>query len=117
MKTIKLKNLRRARRQSRNRAKIFGTAGQPRLSVFRSNRYTAVQLINDLAGKTLVSASTQDLDSKKNKSEQARLLGEKIAEKAVKLGIKKLVFNKGAYKYHGRLKALAEGARAKGLTF
>ncbi len=117
MRKIKLKNLKRERRKNRNRAKIFGTESKPRLSVFRSNKYTSVQLINDEVGITLLSASTKELskDSKGKKTDQAKLLGEVLAEKALKLGIKKAIFNKGSYLYHGRIKAIADGARAKGL--
>lgn len=117
MKKIKLKNLRRDRRKNRNRAKIFGTKEKPRLSVFRSNRYTNVQLIDDQSGQTLVFASTRELvkTAKKNKTEQAYLLGQLIAEKGAKIGIKTAVFNKGPYLYHGRIKAVVEGARTKGL--
>jgi len=112
----KLKNLQKNRRKSRNRAKIFGTSEKPRLSVFRSNRYTSIQLIDDTTGKTLLALSTKDLKkSGKNKSEQAILLGEQLAEKSRQLGLKKAVFNKGQYKYLGRIKAVAEGARSKGL--
>ncbi|MBI4991917.1 MAG: 50S ribosomal protein L18 [Candidatus Harrisonbacteria bacterium] len=118
MKNVKLKNLRKARRKNRNRAKIFGTAEKPRLSVFRSNRYTTAQLIDDATGKTLAFESTKTLSKsdKLNKTEQAKLLGEKLAEQAQKLGIKKAVFNKGTYLYHGRIRAVAEGARVKGLV-
>ena len=116
MKNIKLKNLRKGRRKNRNRAKIFGTKEKPRLSIFRSNKYTGVQLIDDSAGKTLASASTKELVKKaKTKLEQARLLGELIAEKSQKLGIAQAVFNKGSYLYHGRVRAVADGAKAKGL--
>lgn len=116
MLNIKLKNQNQERRKNRNRAKIFGTAEKPRLSVFRSNRYVSLQLIDDTAGKTLLTLSTKDLKSGKTKSERARLLGEQLAEKSQKIGIKKAVFNKGPYKYHGRIKAVAEGARSKGLN-
>lgn len=117
MEKIKNKNLKIKRRKNRNRAKIFGTSGKPRLSLFRSNKYTSAQLIDDASGKTLASASTKEIKlSGKTKIEKARLLGELIAEKAQKLGIKKAVFNKGPYLYHGRVKAVAEGARSKGLT-
>lgn len=115
MKNIDQKNLRRKRRQNRNRATISGTANKPRLSVFRSNKYIFAQLIDDTCGKTLVSAHTKELKVKTNKMEQAKMLGELLAEKAQKSGIKKAVFNKGPYMFHGRVKAVAEGARAKGL--
>ena len=89
----------------------------PRFSVFRSNRYTSAQLIDDASRKTLLSASTKELKaSGKNKTDKARLLGEMLGEKAQKAGIKKAVFNKGSYLYHGRVKAVADGARAKGLA-
>lgn len=117
MKNIKLKNLNRERRKNRNRARVFGTKEKPRLSVFRSNRYTNVQLIDDQNSKTLISASTRELpkSAKGNKTDLAYLLGQLIAEKSAKIGIKAAIFNKGPYLFHGRIKAVAEGARAKGL--
>mgnify|MGYP001576583191 CR=1 FL=1 len=118
MRGIYLKNLKRIRRQKRNRADIFGTNEKPRLSVFRSNKYIYAQLISDFEQKTLISASTHELKSeKKTKTEQARMLGELLAEKARKVGITKVIFNRGSYLYHGRIKAVAEGARSKGLIF
>ncbi len=116
MSKIIEKNRKEERRRIRNRATIFGTAVKPRLSVFRSNLYTYAQLIDDNAGKTLVSASTKELKSKKiKKTEQAKELGALLAEKAIKLDIKEAVFNKGPYLYHGRVKALADGAREAGI--
>ncbi len=116
MKNVKLKNQKRDRRKKRNRAKVFGTESKPRLSVFRSNKHLTAQLIDDQAGKTLVYASTQELKGKKGtKTEKSYSLGELVAEKAQKMNIKSAVFNKGPYLYHGRVKAVAEGARAKGL--
>lgn len=116
MKNIKLKNKKRDRRQIRNRAKISGTEIKPRLSVFRSNRFTTAQLINDVSGKTLAAASTREFAKEKgSKTEKAKKLGAVLAEKAQKLGITQAVFNKGPYLYHGRVKAIAEGAREKGL--
>ena len=111
----KLKNITQERRRKRNRAKIFGTAKIPRLTVFRSNKYTYAQLIDDAKSVTLVSASTQELKKKGNKTRQAKLLGAMVAEKAKESGIKQAVFNKGAYLYHGRVRAVAEGAREGGL--
>jgi large subunit ribosomal protein L18 len=105
----------RIQRKARDRAKIFGTAEKPRFSVFRSSRYTYAQLIDDMDGKTLVSASTKELKEKGKKSELAEKLGELISKKAIEKGIKKAVFNRGSYKYHGRIKAVAEGARKGGL--
>lgn len=88
----------RIRRKKRVRAKIRGTAERPRLNVFRSNRYIYAQLIDDSAGRTLAAASGKD----------ARVVGLLIAEKAKKKGVNSAVFDRGAYKYHGRIKALAE---------
>lgn len=101
-------------RRKRNRAKIFGTAEKPRLSVFRSNKHTYAQLIDDAKGATLVSASTRDTKGKGRVS-QAKTLGELLAEKAKKAGIQTAVFNKGSYLFHGRVKAVADGAKEKGL--
>ncbi len=115
MKQSLKNNWNTALRKKRNRAKIFGTAVRPRLSVFRSNMHISVQLINDEKGVTLAQASTRELKAKAKKTEQAQQLGGLIAERALKAGIKEAIFNKGAYLYHGRVKAVAEGARAKGL--
>ncbi len=115
MKSRKLKNITRERRKARNRAKIIGSGSKPRLSVFRSNKYLYAQLIDDLNQKTLLSSSTRNLSKKGNKAEQARILGEQLATKAKEIGISEAVLNKGSYAYHGRVQALTEGARAKGL--
>ena len=115
MNKAKKENLKRIFRKARNRAKIFGTAEKPRLSIFRSNKHTYAQLIDDEKMKTLISASTKELKSKAKKTEQESELGKLLAEKTLKLGVKQAVFNKGPYKYHGRVKAVAEGAREKGL--
>jgi len=119
MNKRKMLNQIRWRRKKRVRAKIFGTADQPRLSVFRSNRYTYAQLINDEKGETLVSVSTRELKStvkdQKSKVALAEHLGELVAKKAIEKGIKKAVFDRGRYKYHGRVKAVAEGVRKGGL--
>lgn len=110
----KLLNQKRIRRAKRARAKILGTSVRPRLSIFRSNRYVYVQLIDDTNGKTLISAST--FSAKKEKETSAvETLGEKIAKKAIDKGIKKAVFDRGKYKYHGKIKAVAEAARKNGL--
>lgn len=114
MKTILSNNELKNRRKNRNRAKIWGTPEKPRLSVFRSNKFISVQLIDDNSGKTLLSGSTKQFKVK-SKTEQSKLLGEFIGEKALALGIKTAVFNKGPYLYHGRVKAVADGAKAKGL--
>lgn len=102
-------------RKRRDRGKISGTAECPRLSVFRSNRYAYAQLIDDERGHTLAAVSTKEVSVKKPKVAQAYALGELLAEKAKKSGIKKAVFNKSFYKYHGRVKAVAEGARKNNL--
>jgi large subunit ribosomal protein L18 len=120
MDSRKSLNEKRARRKTRTRARISGTASRPRLSIFRSNRYVAVQLIDDESGKTLLSASTRPLaKDKKEKGEtkvkQAEKMGEMIAQKAVEKGIKEAVFDRGGYKYHGRVKTVAESARKAGL--
>ena len=110
---------RRKRIRQRIRKKIFGTAERPRMSVFRSNKDIYVQLIDDTIGHTMIAASSQDEGIKKdvNKSEQSTQVGEKLAEKAKEAGLEKVVFDRGGYLYHGRVKALAEGARKGGLQF
>lgn len=109
----------RQRRRARVRARIQGTAERPRLSVYRSNRSMSVQLIDDVAGRTLATASTRNTKStaKEAKTDAARHLGEQIAEQAIKLQIRRIVFDRNGYAYHGRVAAVAEGARAKGLEF
>jgi len=115
----KIKRQKRQQRARRTRAKIFGTHEKPRLSVFRSSKHVYAQLIDDEAGKTL--ASVNDLETKKTeaktKTVKAALVGQLIAQKAQALKIKEAVFDRGGYKYHGIVKALAEGARAGGLKF
>jgi large subunit ribosomal protein L18 len=109
----------RARRHHRVRRRIFGTAERPRLVVFRSNRGIQAQFVDDLEAKTLVSAGHTQLKKtfKGNKSEQATEVGKLLAEKAKKAGIETIVFDRGGYLYHGRVKALADGAREGGLKF
>ena len=110
-------------RHRRLRAKVKGTAKRPRLSVFRSNKHIYAQLIDDEKGKTLMSVNDLSLKSagadKKSgkKSEIAKIIGQKIAKKAEDKKIKKVVFDRAGYKYHGRIKAVAEGAREGGLEF
>jgi len=111
---IELKIKKRCRRHRRVRAKIFGKKEKPRLCVFRSQKHIYAQLIDDEKGKTIV--STSDLEMKKIK-DKAKEVGKLIAKKAKDLKIEKVVFDRGGYKYHGRVKALAEGARAGGLKF
>lgn len=117
MKTAELLKIRN-RRAGRARAKIKGTADRPRLSVFRSNNFIYAQLIDDEAGKTILSISSRGIKSdKSNKTQLAEKVGEMIAKKAVEKGVKKAVFDRGSYLYHGRVKALAESARKGGLEF
>ncbi|MBO9699627.1 MAG: 50S ribosomal protein L18 [Sporocytophaga sp.] len=112
------KDLRRLRIKRSIRKKISGTGVKPRLSVFRSNTGIYAQIIDDIAGKTIISASSVELKSQKGtKSELSKSVGLKIAEKAKSNGISEVVFDRGGYLYHGRVKALAEGAREGGLKF
>ena len=112
------KQERRFRIRRRIRKVVTGTQDIPRLSVFRSNKDIYAQVVNDSEGKTLASASSLKLDSKgKNKTEQAFEVGKALAEAAKQSGIEKVVFDRGGYLYHGRVKSLAEGARKGGLKF
>jgi large subunit ribosomal protein L18 len=109
----------RLRRHRRVRGKVRGTAERPRLLVFRSNRGIFAQLVDDDAGKTLASSSWLDLAKtfKGDKTEQAAEVGKRLAESAKKAGVESAVFDRGGYLYHGRVKALADGAREGGLSF
>ena len=112
----------RYRRQKRVRAKVEGTTARPRLSVFRSLNHIYAQVIDDSKGHTLASASTMDPEIKgeadgKVKTGKAELVGSLIAKRALKKGVNQVVFDRGGYKYHGRVKALAEAARQVGLKF
>ena len=109
----------RERRHRRIRGKVAGTAERPRLAVFRSNKGVFAQLIDDETGKTIAGASWLGLKKsfKGNKTEQAAEVGKALAETAKKAGIESVVFDRGGYLYHGRVKALAEGAREGGLKF
>lgn len=112
----------RERRHKRVRKKVFGTTERPRLCVFKSLNHIYAQIIDDTRGHTLVSASTLDkelreLPGHKGNKEFAKKVGELIAERAIQLGINKVVFDRGGYKYHGCIKALADAARQKGLQF
>ena len=114
------KNERRTRIKSRIRKVVSGTEARPRLAVFRSNKEIYAQVIDDVEGKTLVAVSSRDkglAKSKGTKSEIATLVGKEIAERAAKAGIDKVAFDRGGNLYHGRVKALAEGAREAGLKF
>lgn len=111
----------RNRRKVRVRKKVFGTNERPRLNIFRSAKHMYVQIIDDTLGKTLVSASTLDKSlqdgSAKKKTESARAIGELTAKRCNESGINKVVFDRNGFKYHGRIKAVAEAARKAGLTF
>jgi len=112
----------RLQRHRRVRKKIMGTPDRPRLCVFKSHRYTYAQLIDDLRGHTLAAASDLEPDLRqerrgKKKVEMAALVGARLAQRALALGISRVVFDRGGYKYHGRVKALAEAARKEGLIF
>ena len=116
--TVKTKPQARLKRRRRVRAKIVGTAERPRISVFRSNRGIAAQLVDDLAGATLAAVTWTESDLRGlKKMEQATRAGEVLAQRAKEKGIERAVFDRGGYQYHGRVKALAEGAREAGLAF
>jgi large subunit ribosomal protein L18 len=114
------KSERRNRIRRRIRKHSFGTPERPRLSVFRSNKEIYAQVIDDTSGKTLLAASSRDKElsgAKGTKSEIAAAVGKALAEKAVKAGVEAVSFDRGGYRYHGRVKSLAEGAREGGLKF
>lgn len=116
----KFKTQRRQNIRYRVRRKVSGTGTSPRLSVFRSNADVYAQLIDDVSGQTLAAASSRDKDiaaQKVTKSEKSKLVGASIARKAGELGIKTIVFDRGGYLYHGRVKSVADGAREGGLQF
>ena len=121
MKTEELKKA-ALRRRHHVRKKVFGTRERPRLSVFRSNRLIYAQLIDDTAGATLVATSTKtkalcEQLSRANDKKAAETVGEALAKKALDVGIKCVCFDRGPYKYHGRVKSLADAARKAGLAF
>lgn len=115
MKSNKGKNVKRTRRHNRVRARVMGTAAKPRLSVFRSNTGVFLQLVDDAEGKTLVSARATS--GKGTKTERAGKAAGELAKKALEKKITKAVFDRGGYRYHGIVKAVAEGARKGGLRF
>lgn len=117
---MNVKTLRRQRIKYTIRKKISGTADRPRLSVFRSNTEIYAQLIDDVNGTTLAAASSREKDivaQKVNKTGKSTLVGQSIAKKAVELGLTGCIFDRGGYLYHGRVKAVADGAREGGLKF
>lgn len=113
------KQIKKIRRHKRIRAKIFGTKEKPRLCVFRSSSHIYAQLIDDAKGQTLVSAKDSEIKKtgKKNKTGQANEVGKILAQKALANKIDKAVFDRGGFQYHGRIKAVADGAREGGLKF
>jgi large subunit ribosomal protein L18 len=111
------KRIKRAIRHKRVRSRVAGVLERPRLSVFKANRHIYAQLIDDSAGKTLAAASSLEIKSKGKKSEIAKEVGKLMATKAVAKNIKAVKFDRGGFAYHGRIKALAEGAREGGLEF
>lgn len=117
-----VRNKKRVERHNKIRNKIVGTPERPRLNVFRSSKNIYAQIIDDAAGNTIVHASTKDKEilekiTEMTKVEAAKLVGAEIAKKAQEKGIKSVVFDRGGYLYHGRVKSLAEGARENGLDF
>jgi large subunit ribosomal protein L18 len=116
--TVMTKRQRRLRRRRRVRARIVGSAERPRISVYRSNRGVFAQLVDDASGRTLAAVNWTEPELRKlSASEQAKRAGELLAERAKAAGVESCVFDRGGYKFHGRVKALAEGAREKGLKF
>ena len=110
----------RDRRHRRVRKKVRGTAARPRLAVFRSNKHIYAQVIDDVAGTTVASASTREKDGAKGSAgtvAAAKAVGERLGERAKRAGIDSVVFDRGGFKYHGRVAAVAEGARSAGLEF
>lgn len=119
----KIRKFKERRRQKRVRKKVMGTPDRPRLSVYRSAKNVYAQIIDDLSGETLLSCSSLDKDmtdavsKAEKKVDQSLLVGEALAKKAAEKGIKSVVFDRNRYRYHGRVKAVAEGARKGGLEF
>ena len=115
MAVVEKKRLHREKRRKRLRRKIIGTAVRPRLSVYRSNVHTYAQLVDDYAGHTLAAADSREVGEAENRTEAARKVGELAAKRATEASIQEVVFDRGGNKYHGRVAALAESARAGGL--
>lgn len=122
-KKVQIKRMRRLRAHARLRKRIQGSSERPRLAVFKSLRYIYAQVIDDSSGRTVAQASSADPEIKKGlkgsagNAEAARRVGESVAERAKAQGVEKVVFDRGGAIYHGKVKALAEGARDKGLVF
>jgi large subunit ribosomal protein L18 len=117
MKELTVKSARIKRRVKRIRKKILAKTNFPRLSVFRSNKFIYAQIIDDKTGKTIATASEKEISGVMKRSEKAEAVGKNIAKAALKKKIKNVVFDKGSYAYHGRVKSLADGARSEGLVF
>ena len=123
MANTQLRSMRRKRAHRRVRARVSGTGERPRLSVYKSSKYIYAQVIDDLRGETLAQASSAEpslrdrIEGGRDSRAAARLVGETVAERAREKGIARVVFDRGGYIYHGRVKAVAEGAREKGLEF
>ena len=115
MAVVEKKRVHREKRRRRVRRKIVGTARRPRLSVYRSNVHIYAQLVDDYAGHTLAAADSREVGEAENRKDAARQVGALIANKASEAGIEAAVFDRGGNKYHGRIAALAEGARGGGL--
>jgi large subunit ribosomal protein L18 len=116
--SVQTKTQQRLKRRRRVRAKVSGTAERPRLSVFRSNRGVAVQLIDDVAGHTVAAVNWTEAELKGlSRMDQAKRAGELLAKRAKDAGVDTCIFDRGGYQYHGRVKALADGAREGGLAF
>ena len=112
----KTREQQRHRRHLRVRKKVSGTADRPRLVIFRSLKHISAQIVDDVAGRTLLTVSSTDLETGK-KTEKSLEVGKRVAERAKSAGITKVVFDRAGYKYHGRVKAVADGARKGGLEF
>lgn len=122
MGSTNLKSEARLKRKRRIRKKVVGTVQRPRLSVFRSSRHIYAQVIDDTSGTTIAAASTmeqavRDMKTFENKIQKAAYIGKLVAERALEKGIKQVVFDRGGFIYHGRVKAVSEGARETGLDF
>ena len=117
MKGIAIKQEKLSRRHGKIRARLSGTAARPRLSVYKSNKYILAQLIDDEKGATILAGTTKDFAKKGNKADTAKLLGTDLAVRAKAAGVTAVVFDRGGFRYTGRIAALAEAARQGGLIF
>jgi large subunit ribosomal protein L18 len=117
MKGIAIKQEKLARRHGKIRSRVVGTAQRPRLSVYKSNKYIIAQLIDDAKGATIIAGNTKDFAKKGNKVDTAKLLGSDLATRAKAAGITAVVFDRGGFRYTGRIAALAKAAREGGLVF